>query len=154
MYACPGCLRIADCCPWGLFVVQLVQHLRAQGESNAQLVKAGALHRDQALAAAAAYQGLFGATEEEGGGVPATYQVGACYPWLQDEHVCTACNACVHCMLCFAWAPDPPMLQSTPLATIPAQHPYPSFASPVATTHTMVSKPDHFSRMRCAIGPC
>jgi hypothetical protein len=63
----------AVCC----LPVQLVEHLRAQGESNALLVKAGSLHRDQALAAAAAYQGMFGAAEEEGGGVPATYQVCA-----------------------------------------------------------------------------
>jgi NADH dehydrogenase [ubiquinone] 1 alpha subcomplex assembly factor 5 len=41
------------------------------GESNALLVKRGVLRRDVALAAAAAYQGLFA----EDGTVPATYQV-------------------------------------------------------------------------------
>eukprot|EP00877_Chromochloris_zofingiensis_P004341 jgi/Chrzof1/13908/Cz08g17020.t1 len=51
---------------------QLVQHLRVMGESSALINKKAGLKRDTALAAAAAYEGMFA---EEDGSVPATYQV-------------------------------------------------------------------------------
>jgi hypothetical protein len=55
----------------------LVRHLRAMGEGNALAARReGALSRDLALAAAAAYEGLFPA-EGGGGGISATYQVRA-----------------------------------------------------------------------------
>eukprot|EP00850_Spirogloea_muscicola_P022731 SM000309S11866 [mRNA] locus=s309:26796:30755:+ [translate_table: standard] len=53
-------------------VIELVEHLRAMGESNAVLQRSKILKRDTALAAAATYQALFG---EEDGTVPATFQV-------------------------------------------------------------------------------
>lgn len=52
--------------------VQLVEHLRSMGESSALLKRRQELPRSVALAAAAAYSGLFA---EEGGGIPATYEV-------------------------------------------------------------------------------
>ncbi|KAI3438448.1 hypothetical protein D9Q98_000878 [Chlorella vulgaris] len=53
-------------------VVQLVQHLRSMGESSGLTKRRQQLPRDVALAAAAAYAGLFA---EEDGSIPATYEV-------------------------------------------------------------------------------
>ncbi|XP_010912691.1 putative methyltransferase At1g22800, mitochondrial [Elaeis guineensis] len=52
--------------------LELVEHLRAMGETNALLQRSTILKRDTALATAAVYQSMFGA---EDGSVPATFQV-------------------------------------------------------------------------------
>ncbi|KAI7842365.1 hypothetical protein COHA_004004 [Chlorella ohadii] len=52
--------------------MQLVEHLRSMGESNALLKRRLGLPRSVALATAAAYTGLFA---EEDGSIPATYEV-------------------------------------------------------------------------------
>ncbi|PRW59398.1 methyltransferase At1g22800 [Chlorella sorokiniana] len=52
--------------------VQLVEHLRSMGESNALLKRRLGLPRSVALATAAAYTSLFA---EEDGSIPATYEV-------------------------------------------------------------------------------
>ncbi|KAL4180913.1 hypothetical protein AMTRI_Chr12g268480 [Amborella trichopoda] len=52
--------------------VELIEHLRAMGETNALLQRRNILKRDTALATAAVYQSMFG---EEDGTVPATFQV-------------------------------------------------------------------------------
>ncbi|GLC35420.1 hypothetical protein PLESTB_000209200 [Pleodorina starrii] len=55
--------------------LELVQHLRALGESNAALRRRRSLSRDSALAAAAVYQSMFGSGEEGGSSVSATFEV-------------------------------------------------------------------------------
>ncbi|XP_073013958.1 putative methyltransferase At1g22800, mitochondrial isoform X3 [Typha latifolia] len=52
--------------------LELVEHLRAMGETNALFQRSTILKRDTALATAAVYQSMFGA---EDGTVPATFQV-------------------------------------------------------------------------------
>lgn len=52
--------------------LELIEHLRAMGETNALLQRSTFLKRDTALATAAVYQSMFGA---EDGSVPATFQV-------------------------------------------------------------------------------
>ncbi|XP_008795315.1 putative methyltransferase At1g22800, mitochondrial [Phoenix dactylifera] len=52
--------------------LELVEHLRAMGETSALLQRSTILKRDTALATAAVYQSMFGA---EDGSVPATFQV-------------------------------------------------------------------------------
>ncbi|EFJ50103.1 hypothetical protein VOLCADRAFT_58666, partial [Volvox carteri f. nagariensis] len=54
--------------------LELVQHLRALGESNAAVNRRRSLPRDSALAAAAVYQSMFG-SPEDGGGISATFEV-------------------------------------------------------------------------------
>ncbi|KAL9264687.1 putative methyltransferase, mitochondrial [Drosera capensis] len=54
-------------------LAQLIEHLRAMGETNALLQRNTFLKRDTALATAAVYQAMFGA---EDGTVPATFQGG------------------------------------------------------------------------------
>ena len=60
-----------------LAAVDAVAHLRVLGEGNAVRARRRTLHRDTALASAAAYHALFGGDAEgaECGGVPATYQI-------------------------------------------------------------------------------
>ncbi|XP_054811352.1 putative methyltransferase At1g22800, mitochondrial [Prosopis cineraria] len=52
--------------------LELIEHLRAMGETNALLQRNTILRRDTALATAAIYDSMFGA---EDGSVPATFQV-------------------------------------------------------------------------------
>lgn len=52
--------------------LQLIEHLRAMGETNALVQRNNILRKDTALATAAVYQSMFGA---EDGTVPATFQV-------------------------------------------------------------------------------
>lgn len=52
--------------------LQLIEHLRSMGETNALVQRNNILNRDAALATAAVYQSMFGA---EDGTVPATFQV-------------------------------------------------------------------------------
>ncbi|GIL64585.1 hypothetical protein Vafri_18484 [Volvox africanus] len=54
--------------------LELVQHLRALGESNAAINRRRVMSRDSALAAAAVYHTMFG-SPENGGSVSATFQV-------------------------------------------------------------------------------
>uniref|UniRef100_A0A7C9E6X0 Uncharacterized protein n=1 Tax=Opuntia streptacantha TaxID=393608 RepID=A0A7C9E6X0_OPUST len=52
--------------------LQLIEHLRSMGETNALVQRNNLLKRETALATAAVYQSMFGA---EDGTVPATFQV-------------------------------------------------------------------------------
>ncbi|GAB2291419.1 hypothetical protein Dimus_025675 [Dionaea muscipula] len=52
--------------------LQLIEHIRAMGETNALLQRNNILKRETALATAAVYQSMFGA---EDGTIPATFQV-------------------------------------------------------------------------------
>ncbi|KAL5702580.1 hypothetical protein ACHQM5_027782 [Ranunculus cassubicifolius] len=52
--------------------IELIEHLRAMGETNALFQRSNVLKRDTALATAAVYQTMFGA---EDGSIPATFQV-------------------------------------------------------------------------------
>ncbi|KAF5183129.1 Arginine-hydroxylase ndufaf5 protein [Thalictrum thalictroides] len=52
--------------------IELIEHLRAMGETNALFQRSNILNRDTALATAAVYQTMFGA---EDGTIPATFQV-------------------------------------------------------------------------------
>ncbi|PIA36116.1 hypothetical protein AQUCO_03400195v1 [Aquilegia coerulea] len=52
--------------------IELIEHLRAMGETNALFQRSNILNRDTALATAAIYQTMFGA---EDGTIPATFQV-------------------------------------------------------------------------------
>ncbi|KAF5208473.1 NADH:ubiquinone oxidoreductase complex assembly factor [Thalictrum thalictroides] len=52
--------------------IELIEHLRAMGETNALFQRSNILNRDTALATAAVYQTMFGA---EDGSIPATFQV-------------------------------------------------------------------------------
>ncbi|GAB4853501.1 hypothetical protein Ancab_017692 [Ancistrocladus abbreviatus] len=52
--------------------LQLIEHLRAMGETNALVQRNNILKKETALATAAVYQSMFG---EEDGTVPATFQV-------------------------------------------------------------------------------
>jgi hypothetical protein len=70
----------------------LMTHLRAMGEGSALAARRRALSRPLALAAAAAYQGMFPA--EGGEGVAATYQVrgpAAPRPCVCEGRGCTSC---------------------------------------------------------------
>ncbi|KAJ4766432.1 Malonyl-[acyl-carrier protein] O-methyltransferase [Rhynchospora pubera] len=62
--------------------MELVEHLRAMGETNALFHRNSILKRDTALATAAIYQSMFGA---EDGTVPATFQVIYMTGW--KEHI-------------------------------------------------------------------
>eukprot|EP00775_Hariotina_reticulata_P006075 gene6075-6314_t len=65
--------------------VSLVSHLRLMAESNALQVKRGTqLHRDTALAAAAAYQHMY-CDDEEGDSIAATYQVIFMTGWAPSD---------------------------------------------------------------------
>ena len=69
----------------------LVDHLRRLGEQGCNLSRRGFLSRDSALAAAAAYQSLFG---EEDGTVASTYQVRGIHPLVHSHsHSCTCTHA-------------------------------------------------------------
>ncbi|GFR52699.1 hypothetical protein Agub_g15326, partial [Astrephomene gubernaculifera] len=63
--------------------LELVQHLRSLGESNASKQRRRSLHRDSALAAAAVYQSMFGG---EDGSVSATYEVIFMTGWSPAAH--------------------------------------------------------------------
>lgn len=52
--------------------IELIEHLRSMGETNALIQRSNILKRDTALATAAVYQTMFGA---EDGTIPATFQV-------------------------------------------------------------------------------
>ncbi|CAN0920560.1 Putative methyltransferase At1g22800, mitochondrial [Linum grandiflorum] len=52
--------------------LELIEHLRAMGETNALLQRSNILKRETALATAAVYESMFGA---EDGSIPATFQV-------------------------------------------------------------------------------
>eukprot|EP00268_Persea_americana_P013945 TRINITY_DN16178_c0_g1_i11.p2 TRINITY_DN16178_c0_g1~~TRINITY_DN16178_c0_g1_i11.p2 ORF type:complete len:162 (-),score=42.38 TRINITY_DN16178_c0_g1_i11:456-941(-) len=60
--------------------LELIQHLRAMGETNALLQRNNILKKETALATAAVYQSLFGA---EDGTVPATFQVMYMTGWRE-----------------------------------------------------------------------
>ncbi|KAL6905484.1 hypothetical protein ACP4OV_003085 [Aristida adscensionis] len=60
--------------------LELVEHLRAMGETNALLQRNPVLKRDTALATAAIYQSMFGL---EDGSVPATFQVMYMTGWKE-----------------------------------------------------------------------
>ncbi|GAB2219098.1 hypothetical protein Drorol1_Dr00006727 [Drosera rotundifolia] len=62
--------------------LQLIEHLRAMGETNALLQRNTFLKRDTALATAAVYQSMFGA---EDGTVPATFQVIYMTGWKEHS---------------------------------------------------------------------
>mmetsp|Transcript_6621 Transcript_6621/g.18546 ORF Transcript_6621/g.18546 Transcript_6621/m.18546 type:complete len:347 (+) Transcript_6621:65-1105(+) len=59
-------------------IFSCVEHLSCMGESNANKQRRPVLPRETVLAAAAAYQGLFG---EQGGYVPATFQIVFMIGW-------------------------------------------------------------------------
>lgn len=62
-------------CPSADAALDVVDHLRGMGETNAQLTRRGFVRRDTALATAAAYESLFAEESEDGEvGVPATFQ--------------------------------------------------------------------------------
>lgn len=65
--------------------VSLVQHLRRMGETNAMVNQRSFLSRDTALAAAAAYTGMFREDESSQNHIPATYQVIYMTGWSPDE---------------------------------------------------------------------
>ena len=67
--------------------VALVQHLREMGENNALLNRREYLQRDTALAAAAAYMGMFGKIDEHDGQhhIPCTYQMIYLTGWSPSE---------------------------------------------------------------------
>ncbi|RWR90319.1 putative methyltransferase [Cinnamomum micranthum f. kanehirae] len=60
--------------------LELIEHLRAMGETNALLQRNNILKKETALATAAVYQSLFGA---EDGTVPATFQVMYMTGWRE-----------------------------------------------------------------------
>jgi len=59
-------------CCFCQLALELVEHLRAMGETNALFQRNPVLKRDTALATAAIYQSMFGL---EDGSIPATFQV-------------------------------------------------------------------------------
>ena len=66
--------------------LDVVSHLRQMGESNAMLQRREFLSRDTALAAAAAYIGLFGNNSTtEKTSIPATYQIIYLTGWSPAE---------------------------------------------------------------------
>ncbi|KAL9234171.1 hypothetical protein vseg_009070 [Gypsophila vaccaria] len=62
--------------------LQLIEHLRAMGETNALLQRNNILNKETALATAAVYQSMFGA---EDGTVPATFQVIFMTGWREHQ---------------------------------------------------------------------
>ncbi|XP_021771600.1 putative methyltransferase At1g22800 [Chenopodium quinoa] len=62
--------------------LQLIEHLRAMGETNALVQRNNILKKDTALATAAVYQSMFGA---EDGTVPATFQVIFMTGWREHS---------------------------------------------------------------------
>lgn len=61
--------------------VELIDHLRSMGETNAVRERISTVNRDTALATAAVYQEMFG---EPDGTIPATYQVIYMAGWSPD----------------------------------------------------------------------
>lgn len=62
--------------------LEVVEHLRSMGESNAVKQRSPSLRKDTALATAAVYQAMFGAPD---GSVPATFQVIYMVGWSPHE---------------------------------------------------------------------
>uniref|UniRef100_A0A803NJ30 Methyltransferase n=2 Tax=Cannabis sativa TaxID=3483 RepID=A0A803NJ30_CANSA len=62
--------------------LELIEHLRTMGETNALVQRNKLLKRETALATAAIYESMFGA---EDGSVPATYQVIYMTGWKEHE---------------------------------------------------------------------
>ncbi|KNA09079.1 hypothetical protein SOVF_156860, partial [Spinacia oleracea] len=62
--------------------LQLIEHLRAMGETNALVQRNNILKKETALATAAVYQSMFGA---EDGTVPATFQVIFMTGWREHS---------------------------------------------------------------------
>ncbi|XP_010680599.2 putative methyltransferase At1g22800, mitochondrial [Beta vulgaris subsp. vulgaris] len=62
--------------------LQLIEHLRAMGETNALVQRNNILNKETALATAAVYQSMFGA---EDGTVPATFQVIFMTGWKEHS---------------------------------------------------------------------
>lgn len=67
--------------------LQLIEHLRSMGETNALVQRNNLLKRETALATAAVYQSMFGA---EDGTVPATFQVIYMTGWREHPSQQTA----------------------------------------------------------------
>ncbi|KAK9141275.1 hypothetical protein Scep_010956 [Stephania cephalantha] len=80
-FALPGVDVDEYCVRYGS-ALEVVEHLRAMGETNALVQRSRLLRRDTALATAAVYQSMFGA---EDGTVPATYQVIFMTGWKEHS---------------------------------------------------------------------
>lgn len=63
---------------------ELMFDLQGMGESNCAWSRKGFLHRDSMVAAASIYKEMYGNTDEDGGGVPATFQILYFIGWKPD----------------------------------------------------------------------